>query len=314
MIQRRQCLAGMAALPWLGLGRIAQASGEERLSVVGSDTLAPLCLAWLSLLQTRLPRLQVRFQASGSATAAQALIEGAADLGPMSRRLSADELAAFRARHGFEPTPLVVALDAIAVVVHPDNPLRELPLTALDAIYSSTRWCAPQPAIRLWGELGLAGAWARAQLVPYGRNTTSGTFEYFRQRALCSGDFRADMGQMLASAAVLRAVSAQPRAIGFVGAGYLDDSVRPLRLIDAQGNSAGPDASAVIEGRYALARPLLIYVIQPVGAKLRPAVAAFLDLALSEAGQQQAPQAGLIPLPAERLRDERLKLGSAGPT
>jgi phosphate transport system substrate-binding protein len=310
MISRRQCLHGLAGLPWLAAGVGAWAAGE-RLSVVGSDTLAPLSLAWLNLLQARLPGLQVRFQASGSATAAQALIEGATDLGPMSRRMSADELAAFRARHGFEPTPLVVALDAIAVVVHPDNPLQQIPLSALDAIYSSTRWCAPQPIIRRWGELGLGGPWAKARIAPYGRNTTSGTFEYFRQQALCSGDFRADMGQMLASAAVLRAVAMQPRAIGFVGAGYLDDSVRALRLVGPQGVSAYPDADAVIEGRYALARPLLIYVVKPPGTELRPAVAAFLDLALSEAGQEQVPLAGLIALPAERLQSERAKLARA---
>jgi phosphate transport system substrate-binding protein len=310
VISRRQCLHGLVSLPWLLAGVRAAAAGN-RLSVVGSDTLAPLCLAWLNQLQTRLPGLQVRFQASGSATAAQALIEGAADLGPMSRRMTADELGAFRARHGYEPTPVVVALDAIAVVVHPDNPLRQAPLAAVDAIYSTTRWCAPQESIRRWGQLGLVGEWKRSRIVPYGRNTISGTFEYFRQQALCGGDFRPDMGQMLASAAVLRAVSGQPRAIGFVGAGYLDDSVRALALIDAAGRAAGPDPAAVVDGRYALARPLLIYVVKSTEARLQPAVAAFLDLALSEVGQQQAPQAGLIALPAERLQREREKLAEA---
>jgi phosphate transport system substrate-binding protein len=225
--------------------------------------------------------------------------------------MSADELAAFRNRHGFEPTPVVVALDAIAVVVHPDNPLRQLPLGAVDAIYSQTRWCAPQKSIRHWSDLGLGEDWKRARIVPYGRNTISGTFEYFRQQALCGGDFRTDMAQMLASAAVLRAVAGQPRAIGFVGAGYLDDSVRALKLVDGRGQIAGPDADAVMAGRYALARPLLIYVIKRPGTALLPTVAAFLDLALSEAGQQKAPLAGLIALPSERLQRERAGLEQA---
>ena len=310
-MRRRTLLQTALCGPWL-IGA-ARAAPVERLSIIGSDTLAPLCLAWLARLQADLPRLQVRFQASGSSTAAQALIEGAADFGPMSRRLTREETQAFIERHGHAPRAIVVALDAIAVVVHPDNPLRQLSLHSLDGIYSSTRWCAPAPALRRWGQLGLGGDWRRAEIVSYGRNTTSGTFEQFRQQALCAGDFRPQVQQLLASAAVVRAVSTQRRAIGYSGAGHTDDSVRTLPLMLPDGVAVAPTADAVVSERYPLSRPLLIYTLGGPDEPLRPAAAAFLQLVLSASGQALAPAAGLIPLPLERLAQQRLALGLDGP-
>lgn len=304
-MRRRTALLALAGLPWITRPAPAKAPA---LTIVGSDTLAPLCLAWLAQLQRTLPDLQLRFQASGSATAAQALIEGAADLGPMSRRLTREERQAFVDRHGHPPREVVVALDAIAAVVHPSNPLQELPLAALDGIYSSTRWCAPGPALRRWGQLGLDGDWRRAAIVSYGRNTTSGTFEQFRQQALCGGDFLPQVQQLLASAAVVHAVATQPRAIGYTGVGHVDDSVRvlPLRLAD---ETVWPTPQAVVDERYPLSRPLLIYTLGSPGEALPPAVAAFFELVLSTTGQAMAPASGLIALPETRLASERQALG-----
>lgn len=307
-MRRRDCLA--LALAGLAIGPVRGAESilAGRLSATGSDTLAPLCLAWLEQLKQEHPQLSVGFQAGGSATAVKALIEGSTDLGPMSRSMSEAELGAFRRRHGYEPTPVVVALDAIAVVVHPSNPLQSIELSAIDAAYSSSRWCAARPSIERWGDLGLVGPWANASLRRYGRNTASGTFEQFRRLALCGGDYRSDVGQLMASAAVARAVSRDRRAIGVLGAGSVDDSVRPLRVVGPDGQSAGPSAEAVAAGRYALSRPLLIYISRAPGEALRPLVAEFFRVALSAQGQQRVADTGLIPLPASRRRAERERL------
>lgn len=305
-----QVLAGSVALPWLSVWS-AQNRLAGRLTAAGSDTLAPLCLAWMEQLQDAHPQLSVEFQAGGSSTAVKALIEGSTDLGPMSRSMSQAELAAFRDRHGFEPTPVLVALDAIAVVVHPHNPLRRISLAEIDASYSTTRWCAPQEAIERWGQLGLGDDWINAPLRRYGRNTASGTFEHFRRLALCGGDYRTDVGQMMASAAVARVVSRDPLAIGVLGAGSVDDSVRALAVVGEDGLSAGPTAAAVSSGRYALSRPLWISLRRAPGEALRPLVAEFLALALSAKGQQRVSQIGLIPLPAARRRAERARLFAA---
>ncbi len=302
-----QLLAGAAAVPWLS-ALSAQNRLAGRLTAAGSDTLAPLCLAWMEQLQDAHPQLSVEFQAGGSSTAVKALIEGSTDLGPMSRSMSQAELAAFRDRHGFEPTPVLVALDAIAVVVHPRNPLRRISLAEIDASYSSSRWCAPRPSIERWGQLGLSNEWADAPLRRYGRNTASGTFEHFRRLALCGGDYRPDVGQMMASAAVARVVSRDRLAIGVLGAGSVDDSVRALAVVGDDGLSAGPTPAAVASGRYALSRPLWIYLRRAPGEALRPLVSEFLALALSPAGQQRVAQTGLIPLPAARRRAERARL------
>ena len=270
--------------------------------------MAPLCLAWLEQLKGEHPQLSVEFQAGGSATAVKALIEGSTDLGPMSRSMSRSELEAFRSRHGFEPTPVLVALDAIAVVVHPSNPLQQIELSAIDAAYSSSRWCAARPTVEHWGDLGLIGSWAKAPLRRYGRNTASGTFEQFRRLALCAGDYRSDVGQLMASAAVARAVSADPWAIGVLGTGSVDDSVRPLQIIAADGQIAGPTPMAVASGSYALSRPLLIYISRAPGEPLRPLVAEFFRVALSAQGQRRVADTGLIPLTAARRRAERAEL------
>jgi len=312
-MRRRDCLTLLLGAA-LSAGRRLNAAESQlagRLTATGSDTLAPLCLAWLEQLKAAHPQLSVEMQAGGSATAVKALIEGSTDLGPMSRSMSQAELDAFRARHGFEPTPVLVALDAIAVVVHPGNPLRQISLAEIDACYSSSRWCAARPAVEHWGDLGLDGDWRDRPLRRYGRNTASGTFEQFRRLALCGGDYRPDVGQMMASAAVARAVSQDRLAIGVLSVGSVDDSVRALAVGGSDGRVVEPTANAVASSHYPLSRPLLIYLRQAPGEPLRPLVAEFLKVALSAHGQRRVPATGLIALPGWRRRAELQRLFGA---
>jgi phosphate transport system substrate-binding protein len=131
--------------------------------------------------------VNIQVQAAGSSTAPPALTEGTASFGPMSRAMKDNEIEAFEARHGYKPTAIRVAIDALAVYVHKDNPLESLTIPQVG------RDILGDPALRRrcdltrWGDLGLTGGWANRPIQLYGRNSVSGTYGYFKQVALCSG-------------------------------------------------------------------------------------------------------------------------------
>ncbi|MEJ2668978.1 MAG: substrate-binding domain-containing protein, partial [Gammaproteobacteria bacterium] len=129
------------------------------LSSVGSDTLANLMTFWAEDFKKIYPSVNIQIQAAGSSTAPPALTEGTSSLGPMSRKMKDKESEAFETRYGDKPTAVPVAIDALAVFVHKDNPIKGLSIAQVDAIYSATRQCGYDQDIRTWGDLGLTGAW-----------------------------------------------------------------------------------------------------------------------------------------------------------
>src|SRR3989338_11026761 len=111
------------------------------LSSVGSDTLANLMTLWAEEFKRQYPNVNIQIQAAGSSTAPPALTEGTANLGPMSREMKDNEIQAFEERHGYKATAIPVAIDALAVYVHKDNPIQGMDVTQVDAVFSSTRKC-----------------------------------------------------------------------------------------------------------------------------------------------------------------------------
>lgn len=134
-------------------GKVSGISGN--LSSVGSDTLANLMTLWAEEFKRLYPGVNLQIQAAGSSTAPPALTEGTANLGPMSRLMKDNEIGAFEKKRGYKPTPVAVAIDALAVFVHRDNPLAGLTLQQVDAIFSSTLNCGAPERIVRWGQLGL---------------------------------------------------------------------------------------------------------------------------------------------------------------
>ncbi|KGE03423.1 PstS family phosphate ABC transporter substrate-binding protein [Pseudohaliea rubra] len=279
------------------------------LSSAGSDTLANLMSLWARAFSAYHPAVKVEVQAAGSATAPPALVEGTAELGPMSRAMSAREVAAFEARFGYPPTALPVAVDAVAVFVHQDNPLRAISLEELDAIYSSTRRCGASRSLSHWGDLGLGGSWRRRPLVAYGRNTASGTHSYFRSEVLCDGDFHPLVNELPGSASVVQAVGASLGAIGYSSLGYESAGVRPLAVSDGEGPALVPTAVSAASGRYPLARYLYSYVNRPPGRPLAPLEREFFRFVYSREGQRLVLQDGYVPLPAGLIDEQRQALG-----
>lgn len=288
----------------------AKTSGVSgNLSSVGSDTLANLMTLWAEEFKRIYPNVNVQIQAAGSSTAPPAITEGTANLGPMSRLMKDNEVQAFEQRHGYKPTPVAVAIDALAVFVHKDNPIAGLTLQQVDALFSSTRTCGGPQDLDAWGQLGLTGGWASRPIQLYGRNSVSGTYGYFKEHALCKGDFKNTVNEQPGSASVVQSVSSSLNGIGYSGVGYTTSSVRAVPLTNSPGKpfvEANPENA--INGSYPLARFLYVYVNKEPGKEIAPITREFLAMVLSRRGQEVVVKDGYIPLPAKVAARELAKL------
>lgn len=280
------------------------------LSSVGSDTLANLMTLWAEEFKRFYPNINIQIQAAGSSTAPPALTEGTANIGPMSRKMKDKELAAFEARYGYKPTAVPVAIDALVVYVHKDNPIQGMSISDVDAVFSSTRKCGSNKDINTWGKAGLAGAWKNRDIQLFGRNSVSGTYGYFKNKALCKGDFKNSVNEQPGSASVVQSVSTSVNGIGYSGIGYKTSSVRALPLSkNIAGKLVEATTSNAATGAYPLSRFLYVYVNKAPNKALAPIDREFLKLVLSQAGQQVVVKDGYVPLPASVVAKTIKKLG-----
>jgi len=269
------------------------------LSSVGSDTMNNLMTLWAEEFRRLYPNVNVQIQGAGSSTAPPALAEGTASFGPMSRRMKSKEIEAFEKRRGYRPTPIRVAIDALAVFVNKDNPVESLSIPEVDAMFSINRNCGYDENITRWGQLGLDGAWAERPIQLYGRNSVSGTYGYFKETALCKGDFKAGVNEQPGSASVVQAVTASLAGIGYSGIGYETSGVRAVPLARRPGRPAiAPTAENAMRGSYPLARYLYVYVNKKPDTPLPPMEREFLKLVLAKIGQRVVIKDGYVPLPA----------------
>ena len=279
------------------------------LSSIGSDTLANLMTLWAESFKKTYPNVNLQIQAAGSSTAPPALAENTSNLGPMSRLMKDKEIESFEKKFGYKPTAIAVAIDALAVFVHKDNPVEGLTISQVDAIFSSTRTCGGARNIDVWGDVGLGGSWTDREIQLYGRNSVSGTYGYFKSKALCKGDFRNTVNEQPGSASVVQSVSASINGIGYSGIGYTTSSVRAIPLSRGEGKqfvSANPENA--ISGSYPLARFLYVYVNKAPGKPLPPLTREFIKLVLSRTGQKVVVKDGYIPLPAKVAERELAKI------
>lgn len=276
------------------------ASGVSgNISSVGSDTLANLMTLWAEEFGKAYPNVNIQIQAAGSSTAPPALTEGTSNLGPMSRKMKDNEIDDFEGKYGYKPTAIPVAIDALAVFVNKDNPVKGLSLPQVDAIFSSTRKCGHASDIENWGEAGLTGGWAGKPIQLYGRNSVSGTYGFFKEEALCKGDFKSNVNEQPGSASVVQAVTTSSNGIGYSGIGYTTSGVKAIPLAAKEGAPfVEPSAENATSGAYPLSRFLYIYVNKKPNEPLAPLEKEFIKMVLSKAGQQVVVKDGYIPLPA----------------
>lgn len=287
--------------------KVSGVSGN--LSSVGSDTLANMMTFWAEEFKRTYPNVNVQIQAAGSSTAPPALTEATSNIGPMSRKMKSREIEAFEKRYGYKPTPVRVAIDALAVFVHKDNPLKGLRIDQVDAIFSNNRKCGAEKDAERWGDLGLSGEWTRKDIQLYGRNSVSGTYGYFKKKALCKGDFKNSVNEQPGSASVVQSVSASLNGIGYSGIGYQTSGVRALPLSKKGDNFVEANMANAVSKKYPLSRFLYVYVNKHPNKPLSPMEAEFLKMVLSKSGQKIVEKDGYIPLPSSVVLKEYKKLG-----
>ena len=288
----------------------SKASGVSgNINSVGSDTLANLMTLWAEEFKKLYPNVNVQIQAAGSSTAPPALTEGTSNFGPMSRQMKDGEVAAFEEKYGYKPTPIKVAIDALAVFANKDNPIEGLSLPQVDAIFSATRKCGYSEDITTWGQLGLSGEWASRSIQIYGRNSVSGTYGFFKDEALCKGDYKNTVNEQPGSASVVQGVTKSINGIGYSGIGYKTSGVRAVPLSHKGTNYVDASPENASSGKYPLARFLYIYINKEPNKDLGPLEKEFIKMVLAKVGQQVVVKDGYIPLPASLANEELAKVG-----
>ncbi|QCU89659.1 PstS family phosphate ABC transporter substrate-binding protein [Thiomicrorhabdus sediminis] len=287
--------------------KVSGVSGS--VSSVGSDTLANLMTLWAEEFKRAYPNVNIQIQAAGSSTAPPALTEGTSNIGPMSRKMKSKEIAMFESKHGYKPTAIGVAIDALAVYVNKDNPINELTISQVDAIFSSTRKCGAKEDVSTWGQVGAEGTLANKTIQIYGRNSVSGTYGYFKKKALCKGDYKSSVNEQPGSASVVQSVTASLNGIGYSGIGYKTAGVKAIAISKKDnGKYVAPSNATALDGTYPLARVLYVYVNKAPNKPVEPVMGEFLKLVLSKQGQEAVVKDGYIPVPANFAAKQLAKL------
>lgn len=279
------------------------------ISSVGSDTLNNLMTLWAEEYKKIYPNVNIQIQGAGSSTAPPALTQGTANFGPMSRKMKDGEIQAFEQKYGYKPTQIRVAIDALAVFVNKDNPITSLTMPQVDAIFSANRKCGyPEDVVR-WSQVGVKGELANGTIQLYGRNSVSGTYGFFKETALCKGDFKKGVNEQPGSSSVVQSVSSSLNSIGYSGIGYVTSNIKAIALAPKEGATpVEPTPENAVSGKFPLTRFLYVYINKAPNQPLSPLIKEFMTLVLSQQGQQTVEKDGFVPLPAKIVAKELAKL------
>ena len=272
------------------------------ISSVGSDTLNNLNALWSESFRAEYPNVKIEVEGKGSSTAPPALIAGTSQLGPMSREMKDAEIEKFEKTYGYKPTQIRVALDALSVFVHKDNPVDKMTLEQVDGVFSKTRKSGSKN-IANWSDLG--GKDGKIHL--YGRNSASGTYGFFKEVALFKGDYRGTVKEQPGSASVVQSVARDRAGIGYSGMGYKTSCVKSVAL-STGGKYYDANPENVYSGKYPLKRFLYIYINKAPNKPVSPLVREYLSFVLSREGQEICVKDGFISLPASAVDEGLAKL------
>lgn len=304
-------LAGAIALSAISMAKPIQVDKDLKiytkvegvsgnLDSIGSDTLNNLMTFWAEAFRKHYPNVKIQIEGKGSSTAPPALIEGTSQLGPMSRAMKNKEVDQFEEHYGFAPVKIGVALDSLAVFVNKDNPIDALSLQEIDAIFSKNRKGGLEDNIVTWREAGVKGPLARRPISLYGRNSASGTYGYFKSKALFKGDYKDTVKEQPGSASVVLGITEDLAGAGYSGIGYKTSGVKAIALSQKKGGRAyEPNYTNVLNGKYPLARMLYIYIVKEPNKQIDPVILEFLKFIQSKEGQEIVVKDGYLPLPAK---------------
>jgi phosphate transport system substrate-binding protein len=277
---------------------VAGLSGK--VASIGASTTTNLVARAATEFRRIYPGVTLEVTAGLTSTGPPALVDGRADVVPMSRPLLPTEVAGFQAKYGYPPTEIRVAADALAIYVEKRNPVAGLTLTQLDGMFSRTRRRGG-PAIETWGQAGLTGEWAERPVVLYGYGPTDGIHQIFRQEVLGGGEYRLSLQVVPAGSLIVQDVAADPGAIGCASIFFASKRTRAVPLAGEDGQFYTPTEENVRTLRYPLTRFVTICVNKPPGKRLAPATAEFLRFLLSAEGQQIVAAGGNVRLDAAEV-------------
>jgi phosphate transport system substrate-binding protein len=279
------------------------------LSSVGSDTLNNLMTHWAETFSRFYPNAKVQIEGKGSSTAPPALIAGTAQLGPMSREMKGTEIDQFEKKFGYKPTAIRTSVDALAVFVNKDNPIKCLSMSQVDALFSKSRRAGSKEDITTWGQLGLTGEWASKPVSLYGRNSASGTYGFFKEHVMKNGDYKDTVKEQPGSAAVVQGVTVDRYAAGYSGIGYATAGVKAVPLSEKDGaKCVEAMADNAYSGAYPMARFLFVYINKAPGKALDPLTREFVKVIVSKEGQEGVIKDGYFPIPATIAKEELSKI------
>ena len=253
----------------------------QRVTVKGSDTMVHLVSSWAEAFMRARPDVDVAVTGGGSGTGIAALINGTTDICAASRDMKPKERDEAR-KQGFEPKEIRVALDGIAVVVNPGNPVSVLTMEQVKKIFSG--------AVTNWKQVGGADA----SIIVLSRESSSGTYVFFKEHVLGKEDYTKSARLLPATSAIIQSVSSDATAVGYVGLGYAIEAGSRVKMLRIKADEASPavtpSEATVKSGEYAIARPLFLYTRgEPTGA-----VKSFVEFALSAEGQGIVVKTGYV--------------------
>lgn len=277
-------ILGAIALMAVGCGGAEKKEKKEEskkqvITQKGSDTMILLGQQWAEKFGAANPTIQVQVTGGGSGTGISSLINGTTDICNSSRPMKDQEKEQIKQKFGADPVEIPVAKDALSVYVNEGSKIESLTLEQLYGIYTGK--------VMNWKEVGGPDA----KIILYGRENSSGTYEYFKEHVLKKEDFAPETQTLSGTAAVVNAVSKDPNGIGYGGAAF-GKGIREIKVAGADGNPVAPTKENVYSGTYPLARNLFIYLRQPPTGHIKQ----YIDWILGPEGQTIVNNVGYYPI------------------